>query len=801
MHAGVSILCTCAIALSGAAQGQHVMSRFRELLVRGEVDSVLSLGEQALRAEDLSPLDKSRLLEIIGEQYHQLSDIGEAKHYWDEALSLRQRVFGDSSAEAAVGYAFRARYHDYMAAPQLDHTTAALKEAARAKRLMNGTGTLDAWERTLVLREFAYAFKVAGMRQLEDSLRLQLTRTYFREALGSAMRARDTVWIAQVTHDIGNTFNDEAGRYGQVLPARIIAHLADSAKTYYARSIGLMTGAGYGDTRSVMMDHFTTALLYTSAFGADSCAQAVRCYDDALEVLLRQAGTAASLDPLRYESRIKDPAQMVELLYLRAMALRMWDEASPGEHLDMAISTLEAAVPYWEQLLRDYRSRDIEKVIGSYSHFPFRLGTELLLKRYRRDGHPEDLHNSLVWSERNRQASMQRKRLRAGLPALTSDAEGARPEGLVAPKGVVIVAYNHSSFHGAFVVDDKGLSIADLEDIPAAMDRSTGQFNEFIVARPGWTPEIFAQEAHIWYTQLLKPVLEHRQAKEIVIVPYGSLALLPFEALCTSPVAQRWNEVAFLGNRYTLRYARSIAEALMPPAYCPRPDAFLATAQVDSLSDLPFAKALALRLHGERPLSVLDSDLTSAELMGALASPGSILLATHGVNPATPDAAPFFLLADGPWPASELIDRTSQRTLAVLSTCSSGSGRNFQGEGVMSMAHAFLGAGTKAVVHALWPVDDRATSEILGDFHMGLEAGLPASEALAQAKTGFIARHADDGLAEPFYWSGIVLSGTDVEMEPEHRTAQWYVIAALPILTGGYLFARRRRRSRARAAT
>jgi hypothetical protein len=117
----------------------------------------------------------------------------------------------------------------------------------------------------------------------------------------------------------------------------------------------------------------------------------------------------------------------------------------------------------------------------------------------------------------------------------------------------------------------------------------------------------------------------------------------------------------------------------------------------------------------------------------------------------------------------------------------------------MSIAHAFLGAGTKCVVHTLWPVDDRATSEILGDFYTGLEEGLLASEALARAKSDFIARNADDGLADPFYWSGIVITGTDVRMEPVRNNAWWYVLGVLPIIAGGYMRSRRGRRSRALA--
>ncbi|HNO06482.1 MAG TPA: hypothetical protein PKK49_14410, partial [Flavobacteriales bacterium] len=336
MRSGMRALVVWTVLLGGAAYGQNALPILRDLLVRSEVDSLLALGEGALRAADLSPLHRARLLEIIGEQYHQLSDIGEAKRYWDEALKIRQAAFGDSSVEAAIGYAFRARYHNYMAAPQLDHAEAALVDAARARRLMNGRGSMDPWERSLVLREFGYAFKVERMHRMEDSLRLRSTRTHYRAALRSAIQARDTVWIAQITHDIGNTFNDEVGAYSSLLSRARISVLVDSAIRCYDRSIELMTRMGHGTTRAVMMDHYTTALLYPSAYGADSCAQAVRSYDAALSVMHRQARVHTPFHPLRYEPLIKDPAQMVELLFHRAWVLMRWDEASPGNQLDSA---------------------------------------------------------------------------------------------------------------------------------------------------------------------------------------------------------------------------------------------------------------------------------------------------------------------------------------------------------------------------------------------------------------------------------------------------------------------------------
>ncbi|MBK9538263.1 MAG: CHAT domain-containing protein [Flavobacteriales bacterium] len=746
-------------------------------------------------------LDTARSLEALGENRYRISDIGEAKDYWDEALLLRQRAFGDSSLEAAVGYAHQARYHNYMAASQLDHQRSAYVEGARARHLLKTRkGHIDALERVLVLREFGYAFKVfEQFDPTEHHAHLVATRSFYREALRAAIAAQDTIWIAQVTHDIGNTFTDEAGWSDLPVPKTIIV---DSALGCYERSIALMTAAGFGTSEAVMMDHYTTGLLYKGAYGADSSRASIAAFDRALRTMLQNAGQPPDVDPLTYDARITNPAQMVELFFLRAHVLGLWDDTHPDNaHVDEAIRTLEAAVPYWKQLLREYRSHDIEKVVGSYGHYPFQPGSVMYMRRYRRKGDPEDLLRSLIWSERNRGASLQRKRMLAGLPTDMANDSSLTNSALIASKGSVVIAYNHPAFKGAFVVDENGLSVTELGEIPADLDRSTGRFDAFDAGKQGWTPERYAQESYAWYARLLKPVLERRQVREIVIVPYGSLALLPFEALCTSPDAVHWRDAAFLGKQYRVRYARSVAEALMPQTTCPIDDAFLATVHADSLADMPFARTLAEELHAELRESVLEEDLTGTELVDALTRPGSIHIATHGVNPATPDAAPFLLLSDGAWAATALQDELSRRTLAVLSTCSSGSGRNYQGEGVMSIAHAFLGAGTKAVVHTLWPVDDRATSEILRDFYNGLQEGLPASEALARAKQEFIMRHAADGLADPFYWSGIVLTGNDVRMERSHNNAWWYSLSVLPILAGGYMFSRRRRRSRALAET
>jgi hypothetical protein len=132
--------------------------------------------------------------------------------------------------------------------------------------------------------------------------------------------------------------------------------IVDSGLFAYRRSIDLMTAAGYKNSTAVMMDHYTTALVYCYAYRKDSVERAIGSFDEALRTLLRQAGNDADVDPLRYDERIEDPAQIVELLYQRSewvsKAIMPHTEAAL---LNKAIESIEAAVPYWEQMLRVYR--------------------------------------------------------------------------------------------------------------------------------------------------------------------------------------------------------------------------------------------------------------------------------------------------------------------------------------------------------------------------------------------------------------------------------------------------------------
>ena len=100
----------------------------------------------------------------------------------------------------------------------------------------------------------------------------------------------------------------------------------------------------------------------------------------------------------------------------------------------------------------------------------------------------------------------------------------------------------------------------------------------------------------------------------------------------------------------------------------------------------------------------------------------------------------------------------SRYDLVVLSACNTGLGKMVRGEGIMSIARAFVSSGSKNIVMSLWQVNDRSTSEIMKLFYGNISKGEKVGEALRNAKLMYLRKSA--GLRSlPFYWSPFISYG------------------------------------------
>jgi CHAT domain-containing protein len=143
--------------------------------------------------------------------------------------------------------------------------------------------------------------------------------------------------------------------------------------------------------------------------------------------------------------------------------------------------------------------------------------------------------------------------------------------------------------------------------------------------------------------------------------------------------------------------------------------------------------------------------------------------------------------------ASEIVRADFRGRLVVLSSCESALGRATQGEGVLGITTAFLGAGARSVVATLWKVDDRTTRQLMRGFYEGREAGMPAGQALRAAQLAIRREY-----PAPFYWAGFQVVGDarlEASLEPHTRPRILMVSLTLGALAlAGVAFAGFRRR-------
>jgi CHAT domain-containing protein len=181
-------------------------------------------------------------------------------------------------------------------------------------------------------------------------------------------------------------------------------------------------------------------------------------------------------------------------------------------------------------------------------------------------------------------------------------------------------------------------------------------------------------------------------------------------------------------------------------------------------------QAIGTSLHEENNFVALDDKATESTLKhasdsGELKRYRFIHLATHGMlgsKKNEPPALVFGLEAkddsnaanDGFLRLDEVTRLDLNADLVALSACQTGQGQNRRGEGVTSMARAFLLAGSRNVLCSLWSVDDAKTADLMTAMYSRLSEGSNAADALRAAQLQMI-----DRAEPPYYWAAFIASG------------------------------------------
>jgi CHAT domain-containing protein len=296
--------------------------------------------------------------------------------------------------------------------------------------------------------------------------------------------------------------------------------------------------------------------------------------------------------------------------------------------------------------------------------------------------------------------------------------------------------------------------------------------------------------AEVYELILAEPLAVAGEARHLVVVPDKALHLVPFGALYDRAAGEYLVErttvsLAPSARVYLRALERSRAAGGVPPSsLLAIGDPSIDRELFPGLQPLAAARREVETLAGIYPRAdTLSGGGADAATVVALAGGYEVLhFATHALaNPETAHGAALLLApppagsAAADVPAGEPADQRqalggalyasevagldlSGAHLVVLAACDTGGGPLRAGEGVISLARAFLAAGVPAVVQSLWAVDDRTASELLLAFHRELLTGADPATALRTAQRGFL-HHPDPARRHPAAWAAWAVVG------------------------------------------
>jgi CHAT domain-containing protein len=333
--------------------------------------------------------------------------------------------------------------------------------------------------------------------------------------------------------------------------------------------------------------------------------------------------------------------------------------------------------------------------------------------------------------------------------------------------------------------------------------------------------ECYRRIGLLLYQQLFPDIATlDKKIENLIIIPDGALATIPFESLLTTDYTGNIDDYAsypFLIKKYNIFYSysanlffKTFSKEVSTTVEMTKLNDWLAFAPVfdddagkglalttrelenklsglktDSLminrsmfdrsyiTPLPATETETesiLKLFDDKNLkaSVLLHDRANEQFIksGGLNDYRILHFATHGfVNSERPELSGLLLAPDttnkedGILYSGELFNLKLNADLVVLSACETGLGKIQKGEGIIGLTRALLYAGAKNIIVSLWQVADASTSELMVNFYKNTlenKNSLTYSGALRNAKLTMISQ---GKYSHPLYWSPFILIG------------------------------------------
>lgn len=374
----------------------------------------------------------------------------------------------------------------------------------------------------------------------------------------------------------------------------------------------------------------------------------------------------------------------------------------------------------------------------------------------------------------------------------------------------------------AYVIDKKSQNWIALKN--EGIDLKISQMNNLSTDQTK-----ICQLSYQLYLDLWKPLEKHVKHSRVMIIPEGSLYYLSFDMLTTqsSKDFKQLQHHALL-RKYAFSYHFSLLAlqsarkshqldkgfVAFTPIFSDReknsykktldPSASGTDHEYLTLLPLPFSAKLAEKAESKfGGTTYTGVQSTKNNFIQKAGNHAIIHIGTHAIsNDEYPEFTKLIFAKEPSEPDDEnavylydIYQHDLSSEISVLTACETGKPGFFPGEGMISMAHAFMYAGSKSILTGLWKIDEQSTAAIIEIFYKKIAEGLPKDIALQQAKIEYL-RQAEGRMIAPAYWAGLVIMGDISPVDTGYSPMVKVIVFVLAFIAGcwmlWYIFRKRK---------
>jgi tetratricopeptide (TPR) repeat protein len=280
----------------------------------------------------------------------------------------------------------------------------------------------------------------------------------------------------------------------------------------------------------------------------------------------------------------------------------------------------------------------------------------------------------------------------------------------------------------------------------------------------------YAEGLYYMYRNLILPVEDKISCKRLVIIPDEELGWLPFEAFLKEAPAngiKDFEDSHFLIHDYVISYDYS-SSLMIKKNTIPGKSLQLISFTPEYTHTEEFALHGALteisKINAMFEGKCYSGDhATRSNFLRSISEPAIFHLAMHSFSDSTNSLYSYMMFDpgeqdDGKFYNYEISLSKIVSPMIVLSSCNSGTGTLYSGEGLISLARSFILAGASSVVRTSWEVNDDISSEIITRFYKLLKKGMNKDEALREAKLEYL-KKSPPVFMHPYYWAAYQVVG------------------------------------------